>query len=621
MLSEIVQIRLVDIEYEQLTEETVRKIIVEETGKEPSFDIRIYCSDDYIDEEEGNGFNGTIIHIYNDELEINQSYTIFRGTEKTEDKNDWRPIDWTYNIMGIFIGKDISQLDAARKFEEKVTNEVVEQTIDSVELKRFGLGHSLGGNLITILQLMDGNYKKVLTLNAAPPSLYQIITVDRSFQRTINNSFDLTGKDILFYQDAEALQETAEEYYKDRGKNIYHITTKQDILQSLFSIRGFFRVGNYEEPLDAFPGAETESLAELFELIPDEFIRDLQIYLAENLSSVYSEDGFDGLLTELTGIDPKLIDIFHGLDTLDFKTVMKFNQITTEMGEKIPELLAFLDEFMTELPSVLDKLVELEYITAEQKENILSEFGSLRFSVRRLDLMISSYENDLISPFMLIDMYEIYRIYKSMSKSVSVINNNLGHLGDQISSGVAAHSIYPVLNALSKDLNRSYIKSGDDIDLMIHQNVNGKDIQINISSASRIYVDGLAIFEQKQEVLERMKSAYTYEYILGYQMKKGSIMKQITDMEQSPHSYQHLLGQFTDDTHYYYRLTRIDVHEDIPEGLPEEFDNVFEGMFGYIESTITKEKELLHQIQTAIEDLFTEEERIAGALFGIERLG
>lgn len=92
-------------------------------------------------------------------------------------------------------------------------------------------------------------------------------------------------------------------------------------------------------------------------------------------------------------------------------------------------------------------------------------------------------------------------------------------------------------------------------------------------------------------------------------------------MEQSPHSYQHLLGQFTDDTHYYYRLTRIDVHEDIPEGLPEEFDNVFEGMFGYIESTITKEKELLHQIQTAIEDLFTEEERIAGALFGIEGLG
>src|SRR5699024_10191927 len=94
------QIRLMDMEYSTVTIEDVRQIYFEETGQEPPFDITVYHSEDYIDEKDANGSNGTIIHIEN-EQGVNESYTIARGTQDFTD-DDWHATDWSYNIMGIF---------------------------------------------------------------------------------------------------------------------------------------------------------------------------------------------------------------------------------------------------------------------------------------------------------------------------------------------------------------------------------------------------------------------------------------------------------------------------------------------------------------------------------------
>lgn len=154
--------------------------------------------------------------------------------------------------------------------------------------------------------------------------------------------------------------------------------------------------------------------------------------------------------------------------------------------------------------------------------------------------------------------------------------------------------------------------------MMLSKKVEGKDIKFNISSSVRMYTEGLSILDTKQTVLDEIKSQYKRKYIQDYTNREERIMKEIRDMEENPYSYQDLMGPFTNDTNAFHRVTKIDVHEDIPK-LPENFMVIFEGIFNYIEGVITKEKELLQKIKESIEGLFEEDERIAETIFGAGR--
>lgn len=88
---------------------------------------------------------------------MDKSYTIARGTQNFTD-DDWHAIDWSYNIMGIFTGQNDSQYKTVEKFDEKVTKEIAAKI--GKEPIKIGLGHSLGGNLITLLQLNIGGFEK-----------------------------------------------------------------------------------------------------------------------------------------------------------------------------------------------------------------------------------------------------------------------------------------------------------------------------------------------------------------------------------------------------------------------------------------------------------------------------
>lgn len=56
--------RIVDLEYGELSEEAIKQIYFEETGKELTVDIQLYHSSDYSKKLEigENGFDGTIVH-------------------------------------------------------------------------------------------------------------------------------------------------------------------------------------------------------------------------------------------------------------------------------------------------------------------------------------------------------------------------------------------------------------------------------------------------------------------------------------------------------------------------------------------------------------------------------
>ena len=56
--TDIMKIRIMDIEYDGITEDEIRRIYYEETGKGLDVAVDIYYSEDYIDKVEANGFNG-----------------------------------------------------------------------------------------------------------------------------------------------------------------------------------------------------------------------------------------------------------------------------------------------------------------------------------------------------------------------------------------------------------------------------------------------------------------------------------------------------------------------------------------------------------------------------------
>lgn len=109
------------IDFFTFAEEDIKCIYIEDMGSEPPAYIRVYHSDDFknlntID----SGFDGTVIHLYDEKKGINQKYTIAQGSEMRE-ADTWKPLDWAYNALGIFVGQSRSQFNDAIRFDEKVT--------------------------------------------------------------------------------------------------------------------------------------------------------------------------------------------------------------------------------------------------------------------------------------------------------------------------------------------------------------------------------------------------------------------------------------------------------------------------------------------------------------------
>lgn len=122
LFSDELRARILSLEYKNLTAEKIRQIYFEETGKEIEINnITIYKSKDFeeIFKKGSYGFDGTIIHFFDEEAKINQVYSIARESEMHEDE-DWRPEDWLYNLMGIFVGGSSIQYDNAVYFEKKL---------------------------------------------------------------------------------------------------------------------------------------------------------------------------------------------------------------------------------------------------------------------------------------------------------------------------------------------------------------------------------------------------------------------------------------------------------------------------------------------------------------------
>lgn len=610
--TDLIRNRILQLEYDDLYVGKIKEIFIEETGKEPPTNIEIYSSKDYINNSEANGFNGTVIHFYDEKQGINQAYTITRGSEFHEN-HTWRPEDWSYNLMGIFVGSGTSQYNAAIEFDNQITKIISNKTNSEVDLKKIGLGHSLGGNLNTLIQLNTGRYETVYTTNPAPPTFYQLYNIDYEFKVKVDKEFKINSFNSLsiYHLDPSALKEFAEEYYKDRGKNIHHTIAEQDILYTVRDVRGFFEVGTTTK-IDVLPNKDVANLKSLIDEIPDEIVRDIQIYLAKNYSNAYNSDGFDGLLAELTGFDAGVIDRYQNGESLVL-LIYDTLKMLPKIKERIPKLINYVQLLSSHLPPILNTFQEYGYITENEKLNILIEIESIErdliYILDTVNFMLSLSLSEL--PELIVRLYILFNKFDNLEQSFNKINENSQGMQTIFKDATNAHSLNYVINALGLQENKRYV-SGD---LIYSATIDGEKIDVNISSASRIYVWGMHLVEEQRAVLKQMKHLYEMEYIHDFNRRKKNLLEKIYDMESRPYAYQYLLGKFTYDTKLFYRLTKIVVHDSIKPLPYHGFRANFENMFQYIETDINKTEETLTTIKKSIEQLFEEEEKIANTIF------
>ncbi|KGR82920.1 DUF6792 domain-containing protein [Lysinibacillus odysseyi] len=613
--------RIVDLEYGKLTEEEIKRIYFEETGKELTADIELYHASDYGQKLDigKNGFDGTIIHFFDEDKGVNQVYSIARGSEMKEEEN-WRPEDWMYNTFGIFVGQNNGQYRDAQRFEQEITQIINKQTEKSdIDLMKIGLGHSLGGNTKQMQQLINQEFDRVYTINAAQPTVYQLAYTDREFRKELEKNFGLNPWNFsdIYTVDPEALVQFTEQYYKDAGNDIYRLVAEEDMMLAVSqNIRGFITVG-HGEPIDTM--ADFAGIGDILGEIPDKDIQAIQTYMAKYASN-YNNEGFDGAVAAMTGIDLKLIDKVMENDGF-WDHVKDAPQIISEgipmlqnMSKKIPELLTHLSVIHKNLDPILSAMVKHGYVNQDQKAAILDAVDGIEKDLQDIvEAINKALEPNLTTIGDVIDIINAYKTIKekwnSITSHLDTIQMSLSDLMKALANSVEGHSIYNLLEALAADKGKAY--KGKDLFMTVTS--KGQKVKINLSSAVRIYTAGMAIYDEKEEVLGRLKTDYETSYLQDFENRKAKLLEKITDMEVNYSKYQYLLGSFTYDAYQKYVLTGINVHEDIPP-LAENFKAAFEHMFHYYEQEIQQGREAMAKIKKTIEDYFKFDEELAGKI-------
>ncbi|MBP3038228.1 hypothetical protein J9303_01760 [Bacillaceae bacterium Marseille-Q3522] len=164
-----------------------------------------------------------------------------------------------------------------------------------------------------------------------------------------------------------------------------------------------------------------------------------------------------------------------------------------------------------------------------------------------------------------------------------------------------AHGVSQVASVLGKESGKRY--KGNDL-IRFKKTGNGKKIEVNLSSAVRVYQIGMSKYQEKEEQLNKLRAMYDQEYVEDFNNYKRKLFQAISDMETNPNQYRFLL-QYNNA-----EIRRISVHEDILPLDPVLVDH-FESLFYYFQEEQRKGIELLEKIRSSIENLFQEDKTIS----------
>jgi len=620
--NENVKLRLINLEYDYKKkfasnnpkeikeakaefEAEVRRIYKEETNQNLPKDIEIYTSKELIKKNnqkdksiKESGYDGTAIYIKDSENQIDQLHIISEGSADNE--------DWSYNFFGLFLGIDNSQYRATREF----TKEAKKRAGNSDELHTYALGHSLANNNQLMVQLIDGEFDEVYGVNGAQVSVNHLLQADKDLLDAMINKFNVLNTDELENVRKEDLKKAITQYYNDKGvtAKITQRISKDDPLYGVSGKAGFITFGNVKMK---DTNTDVKGIRSIIDKIPDEEVRSIQTFLRK-YSDEYKKGGLNGFVMASTGIDAELVGSIISADGNVAKGKIvkdRFGDIQVmvkNIGEKMPAFIKFFHTILNNSGTVVDQLEENGYIDETQRKSIKKQLKIVNSKIGDIEIQYQQLKYALSTNNVVAIVYYVCELIGSVNELKDAFETLDTETKDALKLIVDGHSIVQMLNALSKEKGFSY--KGSDI-YFTGKSGSGETIQVNLSSAVRIYQNGMKIVEDMEDAISKYQKVYSQEIDEDFIDKKQAIITAIHHMEENPSHYAFDL-QFrlaAGFSHTFDKLEKISVHESFHTGaLPAN-----DGIVAELKKQTTEKRDFIKNIRESIEKLFEKEEMIS----------
>ncbi|WP_416042632.1 DUF6792 domain-containing protein [Bacillus subtilis] len=620
--NENVKLRLINLEYDYKKkfasnnpkeikeakaefEAEVRRIYKEETNQNLPKDIEIYTSKELIKKNnqkdksiKESGYDGTAIYIKDSENQIDQLHIISEGSADNE--------DWSYNFFGLFLGIDNSQYRATREF----TKEAKKRAGNSDELHTYALGHSLANNNQVMVQLIDGEFDEVYGVNGAQVSVNHLLQADKDLLDAMINKFNVLNTDELENVRKEDLKKAITQYYNDKGvtAKITQRISKDDPLYGVSGKADFITFGNVKMK---DTNTDVKGIRSIIDKIPDEEVRSIQTFLRK-YSDEYKKGGLNGFIMASTGIDAELVgSIFSADGNVAKGKIVKdrFGDIQVmvkNIGEKMPAFIKFFHTILNNSGTVVDQLEENGYIDEAQRKSIKKQLKIVNSKIGDIEIQYQQLKYALSTNNVVAIVYYVCELIGSVNELKDAFETLDTETKDALKLIVDGHSIVQMLNALSKEKGFSY--KGSDI-YFTGKSGSGETIQVNLSSAVRIYQNGMKIVEDMEDAISKYQKVYSQEIDEDFIDKKQAITTAIHHMEENPSHYAfdlqfRLVAGFS---HTFDKLEKISVHESFHTGaLPAN-----DGIVAELKKQTTEKRDFIKNIRESIEKLFEKEEMIS----------
>ena len=620
--NENVKLRLINLEYDykkkfasnnpkeikeakEEFEADVRRIYKEETNQNLPKDIEIYTSKELIKKNnqqdksiKESGYDGTAIYIKDSKNQIDQLHIISEGSADNE--------DWSYNFFGLFLGIDSSQYRATREF----TREAKKRAGNSDELHTYALGHSLANNNQVMAQLIDGEFDEVYGVNGAQVSVDHLLQADKDLLDAMVNKFNILNTGELENIPKEDLKKAITKYYKDKGvtANITQRISKDDPLYGVSGKADFITFGDVKMK---DTNTDVKGIRSIIDKIPDKEIRSIQTFLRK-YSDDYKKGGLNGFVMASTGIDAELVgSIFSADGNVAKGKIVKdrFGDIQVmvkNIGEKMPDFIKFFHTIMNNSGTFVDQLKENGYIDETQKKSIKKQLKIVDNKIGDIEIQYQQLKYALSTNNVVAIVYYVCELVGSVKELKAALETLDAETKDALKLIVDGHSIVQMLNALSKEKGFSY--KGSDI-YFTGKSGSGETIKVNISSAVRIYQNGMKIVEDMEDAISAYQKVFRQEIDEEFIDKKQAIITSIQHMEENPSQYAFDL-QFrlaAGFSHTFDKLEKISVHESFHTGaLPAN-----DGIVAELKKQTSEKKNFIKNIRESIEKLFEKEEMIS----------
>ncbi|MEC1444991.1 DUF6792 domain-containing protein [Bacillus subtilis] len=620
--NENVKLRLINLEYDYKKkfasnnpkeikeakaefEAEVRRIYKEETNQNLPKDIEIYTSKELIKKNnqkdksiKESGYDGTAIYIKDSENQIDQLHIISEGSADNE--------DWSYNFFGLFLGIDNSQYRATREF----TKEAKKRAGNSDELHTYALGHSLANNNQVMVQLIDGEFDEVYGVNGAQVSVNHLLQADKDLLDAMINKFNVLNTDELENVRKEDLKKAITQYYNDKGvtAKITQRISKDDPLYGVSGKADFITFGNVKMK---DTNTDVKGIRSIIDKIPDEEVRSIQTFLRK-YSDEYKKGGLNGFVMASTGIDAELVGSIISADGNVAKGEIvkdRFGDIQVmvkNIGEKMPAFIKFFHTILNNSGTVVDQLEENGYIDEAQRKSIKKQLKIVNSKIGDIEIQYQQLKYALSTNNVVAIVYYVCELIGSVNELKDAFETLDTETKDALKLIVDGHSIVQMLNALSKEKGFSY--KGSDI-YFTGKSGSGETIQVNLSSAVRIYQNGMKIVEDMEDAISKYQKVYSQEIDEDFIDKKQAITTAIHHMEENPSHYAFDL-QFrlaAGFSHTFDKLEKISVHESFHTGaLPAN-----DGIVAELKKQTTEKRDFIKNIRESIEKLFEKEEMIS----------